>query len=287
MFRTFDGRVSLTFDTWTSTFVKPFLGVNIHWIDDDWFLQNRIICFEAMEESHNGFNIKTPYTKAMDFWKEHPSIHMELGGSLMHTDGRFITNDNWSLAKIIHDVLETFDNATHIFSYVYEPNIHMVILECIKIICSIKQTSQANPDPSVKNVLDNMKMLILMFLIILCDDYGVVIQPDPIRSSKGKSRFEFPGPVLKKQRPNSSSSSPTSSSNVGIDEYLSYQFETEEDFHIIQWWKNHSYKFSFLTRITKDILAILASTIASESAFSAGRRVLDEKRSHLCSKTIE
>ncbi|KAL2937407.1 putative AC transposase, partial [Bienertia sinuspersici] len=42
------------------------------------------------------------------------------------TDGQFITNDHWSLAKIIHDVLETFDNATHIFSYVYEPNIHMV-----------------------------------------------------------------------------------------------------------------------------------------------------------------
>ncbi|KAL2905855.1 putative AC9 transposase [Bienertia sinuspersici] len=33
------------------------------------------------------------------------------------TDGQFITNDHWSLAKIVHDVLETFDNATHTFSY--------------------------------------------------------------------------------------------------------------------------------------------------------------------------
>ncbi|KAL2900025.1 Zinc finger BED domain-containing protein 4, partial [Bienertia sinuspersici] len=31
------------------------------------------------------------------------------------TDGQFITNDHWSLAKIVHDVLETFDNSTHIF----------------------------------------------------------------------------------------------------------------------------------------------------------------------------
>ncbi|KAL2893048.1 putative AC transposase, partial [Bienertia sinuspersici] len=61
------------------------------------------------------------------------------------TDGQFITNDHWSLAKIVHDVLETFDNATHIFFNVYEPNIHTVILECIKIICTIKQTSLANP----------------------------------------------------------------------------------------------------------------------------------------------
>ncbi|KAL2902939.1 putative AC transposase, partial [Bienertia sinuspersici] len=74
------------------------------------------------------------------------------------TDGQFITNDHWSLAKIVHDVLETFDNATHFFSYVYEPNIHMVILECTKIICIIKQTSLANPGAAVKRLLDNMKV---------------------------------------------------------------------------------------------------------------------------------
>ncbi|KAL2921753.1 putative AC transposase [Bienertia sinuspersici] len=151
------------------------------------------------------------------------------------TNGRFITNDHWSLAKIMHDVLETFDNATHIFSYLYEPNIHMVILECIKIIYSIKQTSQANPGPSFKNVLDNMKekwyayytefppiygiAAILdpgvkiqgitydvayyvnkckIILERLCEDYGVVIQPDSVGSSKGKSRSGFLRPILEK-----------------------------------------------------------------------------------------
>ncbi|KAL2895372.1 putative AC transposase [Bienertia sinuspersici] len=34
-------------------------------------------------------------------------------------DGRFITNEYWSLAMIIHDVLETFDNATHIFFLIF------------------------------------------------------------------------------------------------------------------------------------------------------------------------
>ncbi|KAL2944776.1 putative AC transposase, partial [Bienertia sinuspersici] len=149
------------------------------------------------------------------------------------TDGQFITNDHWSLAKIVHDVLETFDNATHIFSYIYEPNIHMVILECIKIICTIKQTSLANPGVAVKRLLDNMKVKwcayftefppiyaiaaildpgvklegltnLLTFyyqqldvqfdvpyyvnickriLERLCEDYGAVIQPQPVGSS--------------------------------------------------------------------------------------------------------
>ncbi|KAL2942171.1 putative AC9 transposase, partial [Bienertia sinuspersici] len=73
----------------------------------------------------------------------------------------------------------------------------------------------------------------------------------------------------------------------GVDEYLSYQFETEDDFHIIQWWKNHSSKFPVLARIGKDILVILTSTITSKSAFSAGRRVVDEKRSHFAPQSIE
>ncbi|KAL2934714.1 Zinc finger BED domain-containing protein RICESLEEPER 1 [Bienertia sinuspersici] len=130
-----------------------------------------------MEETHNGFNIKsrlvscckkfhlvdklfsisldnaTANTSAMQFLKEDPSIKLVLEEyglrkkvialdtptqwnstyKLLHdaiayrdvltdmynesrtTDGQFITNGHWSLAKIFHDVLETFDNATHIF----------------------------------------------------------------------------------------------------------------------------------------------------------------------------
>ncbi|KAL2905447.1 Zinc finger BED domain-containing protein RICESLEEPER 2 [Bienertia sinuspersici] len=151
------------------------------------------------------------------------------------TDGQFITNDHWSLAKIVRDVLETFDSATHIFSYVYEPNIHMLILECIKIICTIEETSLANPGAAVKRVLDNMKVKWCTYftefppiyaiaaildpgvkledvqfdvpyyvnnfkriLERLCEDYGAVIQPQPVGSSMGASRFGILGPVLKK-----------------------------------------------------------------------------------------
>ncbi|KAL2901406.1 Zinc finger BED domain-containing protein RICESLEEPER 2 [Bienertia sinuspersici] len=188
----------------------------------------------------------------------------------------------------------------------------MMILDCIKIIHSIKETSVANPDPSIKNVLDSMKdkwyayfkefppiygiAAILdpgiklqgltnllncyydqlginydvpyhvnkckIILQGLCEDYGAMIQPQPIGSSTGKSRSGFLGPVLVKQRPYGSC--PPSSSNL-------------EDFHISQWWKNHCSKFHVLARIAKDILEIPTSTIASKSTFSAGRRVLDEK----------
>ncbi|KAL2895023.1 putative AC transposase, partial [Bienertia sinuspersici] len=268
VFRTFDDRVNLNSNTWTSIFGEPFLCVTVNWIDDVWFLQS-IICFEAMEESHNGFNIKTRIvnccknfnlidktfsisldnatanTKAMDFLKEDPFINMLLGGSLMHvrccahilslcvheglgvpsdglvrrgplkrtfklkcdeyglrrkllhdaiaycdvltkiynksrTDGHsFFTNDHWSLAMIIHDVLQIFHNATIIFSYVYEPNIHMIILKYIKIIYSIKQTFETNLGALMKNVLDSVKVKWHIYFNIFPYIYGIAAILDP------------------------------------------------------------------------------------------------------------
>ena len=45
-------------------------------------------------------------------------------------------------------------------------------------------------------------------------------------------------------------------------------------------------EYPVLARISKDILAIPASTIASESCFSAGRRVISEKRCRLAPQTV-
>ena len=45
--------------------------------------------------------------------------------------------------------------------------------------------------------------------------------------------------------------------------------------------------FPILSRIAKDILVIPASTIASESAFSTSRRVLNDKRSRFAPHAIQ
>jgi hypothetical protein len=75
--------------------------------------------------------------------------------------------------------------------------------------------------------------------------------------------------------------------NAMVDEYFSYSFELDENFDILTWWKSHELQFSVLSKLAKDILVVPASTIASESAFSAGRRVLDEKRSSLAPDVVK
>ncbi|XVF28928.1 hypothetical protein REPUB_Repub15cG0075100 [Reevesia pubescens] len=57
------------------------------------------------------------------------------------------------------------------------------------------------------------------------------------------------------------------------------------NFDILLWWKLN--KFPVLSHIARDVLAVSISTVASESAFSTGDRVLDVYMSSLTMKLVQ
>jgi hypothetical protein len=66
--------------------------------------------------------------------------------------------------------------------------------------------------------------------------------------------------------------------------------EVEDDyegFELLRWWKSKTTKYFVLSLMARDTLAILISTVSSESAFGTGGRVLDPYRSSLKAETIE
>ena len=78
-------------------------------------------------------------------------------------------------------------------------------------------------------------------------------------------------------------------SKFELDRYLLESFEDPdvEDFDILMWWEMNSSRYRVLSQIARDVLAIPVSTVASESAFSAGGCVLDSFRSSLSPNTVE
>ncbi|XP_024989347.1 zinc finger BED domain-containing protein RICESLEEPER 2-like [Cynara cardunculus var. scolymus] len=62
---------------------------------------------------------------------------------------------------------------------------------------------------------------------------------------------------------------------------------TTTEFDILLWWKANASRYAILSMIAKDVLVILVSTVAIESAFSTSGRILDSFRSSLSPKMLE
>ncbi|XP_059462188.1 zinc finger BED domain-containing protein RICESLEEPER 2-like [Corylus avellana] len=61
----------------------------------------------------------------------------------------------------------------------------------------------------------------------------------------------------------------------------------ETDFDAMTWWKCNALKYRILSRMAKDILAVPISTVASESSFSAGGRVIEPHRASLSHDIVQ
>ncbi|CAN1246753.1 Putative AC9 transposase, partial [Linum grandiflorum] len=60
-----------------------------------------------------------------------------------------------------------------------------------------------------------------------------------------------------------------------------------EDFDLLGWWKFSGAKYPILQDIARDLLAVPVTSVASESAFSSGGRLLDPHQSRLLPATVE
>ncbi|KAL4579496.1 hypothetical protein LXL04_015645 [Taraxacum kok-saghyz] len=61
----------------------------------------------------------------------------------------------------------------------------------------------------------------------------------------------------------------------------------DQKFDLLGWLKTNSIKFPILSKLARNVLAMPISTVASESAFSTGGRVIDKYRSSLNPETAE
>ncbi|CAL5350038.1 unnamed protein product [Camellia sinensis] len=68
---------------------------------------------------------------------------------------------------------------------------------------------------------------------------------------------------------------------------LRCEASNEEKFDILGWWKVNSSKYRVLSQVARDVLAIPVCTVASESTFSTGGRILDPFRSSLSPMMVE
>ncbi|KAL6124396.1 hypothetical protein ACLB2K_076908 [Fragaria x ananassa] len=90
---------------------------------------------------------------------------------------------------------------------------------------------------------------------------------------------------LKRARVSSSSSTNSTDLQVYLD-LAKIEVDDDNQFNVLGWWKTNHTLYHVLSLMARDLLSVPASTVASEAAFSAGGRVVSEKRVALSLNTI-
>ncbi|KAJ4747127.1 Zinc finger BED domain-containing protein DAYSLEEPER [Rhynchospora pubera] len=154
----------------------------------------------------------------------------------------------------------------------------------------MKQMSPENCDNFIDNLRQCMKELFKEYMEANADDPSdnQPSMPKRQKTSTGASTsISDTRAGLKDYMKGKKGSEPPKSE---LDDYLGDAIDEtslDEEFDILSWWRLKSAKYPVLSQMTRDILAVPISTVASESAFSTSGRVLSPVRSSLSDETVE
>ncbi|XP_070662382.1 zinc finger BED domain-containing protein DAYSLEEPER-like [Malus domestica] len=65
------------------------------------------------------------------------------------------------------------------------------------------------------------------------------------------------------------------------------RLDRRQDIDVLSWWQMERFHYPILSQLARDVLTILISTVASESAFSIRGKVLDQYRTLLLPDTVQ
>ncbi|KAF7841239.1 zinc finger BED domain-containing protein RICESLEEPER 2-like [Senna tora] len=145
---------------------------------------------------------------------------------------------------------------------------------------------------------ESMKKKVKDTLYLLYDKYsvGVVGEQSEHEEESGDSGAinhpgDLPMPDFVTANPNpkgkwwSGRTKHPSDQKTDLDKYLETDaIDDAPSFDVLTWWRENATKYKVVSLIARDVLVMLVSTVASESAFSTGGRVLDVFRSSLSPK---
>ncbi|XP_072955909.1 zinc finger BED domain-containing protein RICESLEEPER 2-like [Typha angustifolia] len=260
-------RISLTSDLWTSNQNIGYMSLTAHFVDSDWTLQKRIINFCQLEPPHTGVAISDAIIDCLIAWGIEDKVST-------------ITLDNASAndvaAKTIMNNFQVRDKlyfkglifhvrcCAHILNLVVQDEIHVIQDVIENIRCSVTYLKKS---PSRENNRMN--------------DISQLDKSDDLIGAKGsEGQAEF-----KNFLESTNAVEPLKSE---LEIYLEEQTTSLIDkFDALEWWRLNMLKFPILSKMARDILSVPITTVASESAFSVGGRVLNNFRSSLSSETVE
>ncbi|CAB4409531.1 unnamed protein product [Rhizophagus irregularis] len=90
------GKLSLSLDIWTSTVVKSYMGITVHFIDNSWYLQQITLDFIELEGSHTGKNIAEELITVLNLYDISKKINSITTDNASNNDTMFSYLELWA-----------------------------------------------------------------------------------------------------------------------------------------------------------------------------------------------
>ncbi|KAJ1696915.1 hypothetical protein LUZ63_005427 [Rhynchospora breviuscula] len=282
---------------------RGFMALTCHYIDDSWRIRKRIINFSPLPSPHTGKNIAEALLNMLVIWNLDKKIF-----SLVLDNAS--SNDACIRELLSGPLQETlpFDGSVfhqrcgcHILNLVVQDDLSVVVDKITKVRETMKyiRHSQARMEmfqlaasqaraPNKRPAWDVPTRWNSTYLML---ELALQLRPaiDSTQAS-GASSCDLVDDIragLKHYMLGKKTTEPIKSE---LEEYLGEPLDEtglDEEFEILAWWKLKVPKYPVLSQLARDILAVPASTVASESTFSTSGRTLSPVRNCLNDESME
>ncbi|KAF7820824.1 zinc finger BED domain-containing protein RICESLEEPER 2-like [Senna tora] len=263
------GRICLTADCWTSYNVEGYICLTTHFVDENWKLNSKILSFCKMEPPHTGIELANKVFECLKEWGIDRKVFS-------------LTLDNASANDNMQDILK--EQLCLQNSLLCNGDFFHVRC-CAHILNLIVQEAVLDP---------RMKLEVLCFSFKKLDVDTFEEKMDFIKSKLYDlyAQYESNNNAFGggQEYINYISEDNCSAGKSELDTYLEEakidpKYSKEMD--VLGNWKQHRHRFPILSRMACDILSIPITSVASESAFSIGSRVLNKYRCSLLPDNVQ
>ncbi|KAL2897664.1 Zinc finger BED domain-containing protein RICESLEEPER 2 [Bienertia sinuspersici] len=312
-------RICFTCDCWPVITKHGYLMLTAHYVDNEWVLRSRILNFRCLEvrkaidlfatrESNFDYGLSTNEWEVVEFvckfLEPFNDITTLFSGFDYPTGNLYLLHvvaiEKWlvlahnhnvpSIQLMCQTIMEKYEKcwSDHAIilsvAVVLDPRFK---LKFVKGLYSMLYVP-SEVDVRVRKVYDAM--------VELYDFYrSSSSQTIPLPSQSYSNRSHFALSYSSQQFSTAdfmndffSSNSSCGEINSKLDNYLNASLVANEDgFDVLKYWQSQKSIYPVLSRMAKDILAIPITSVASESSFSMGGRVLTKFRTSLLPKNVE
>ncbi|KAJ3706952.1 hypothetical protein LUZ61_010657 [Rhynchospora tenuis] len=282
---------------------RGFMALTCHYIDDKWRIRKRVINFCPLPSPHTGKHIAEALFHMLLTWNLDKRAFSLVLDNASSNDACIRELLNGPLKESLPVDGSVFHQrcGCHILNLVVQDGLSVATNEISKIRETMKylRHSQARMErfrlaasqaraPNKKPAWDVATRWNSTYLML---ELAVELRPAIVSTQAGgassKDMMDDIRAGLKEHMRQVRTAEPAKSE---LEEYLAEALDEtglDDEFDILAWWRLKVPKYPVLSRLTRDILAVPASTVASESTFSNSGRTLSPVRSCLNDESME